>query len=187
MNSSMQTGVALPHSVPRRSIYLHLSTFYLCNHLASSQTSIFFTHTTHLPARQYSVHLPARQYSVGSTACATEFACDQMLITLVTKAYKLGCHCLWFGKRVYLLNIHPFDISFWCIMPRKILNTNILKWESLNEPVCRQYFFRGTPWPLKGYHAPAAGGPGGHRPPDVAKFPFLKRFKVLENISIFQK
>ena len=53
----------------------------------------------------------------------------------------------------------------------------------------RQDFFRGgggrTPRPLKGYHAPPAGGPGSGSPRTVAKFHFLKRFKVLENESIF--
>ena len=45
----------------------------------------------------------------------------------------------------------------------------------------------GNSWPPKGYHAPPAGG--GLRPPPrmVAKFKILKRFKVLENESIFQK
>ena len=41
--------------------------------------------------------------------------------------------------------------------------------------------------PLKGYHAPPAGGPGAKAPRTVAKFHFFKRFKVLENESIFQK
>ena len=53
----------------------------------------------------------------------------------------------------------------------------------------RQDFFgQGTPRPLKGNHAPAAGGPGGggaKAPWTVAKFPFLKRFKVFENEFIF--
>ena len=51
-------------------------------------------------------------------------------------------------------------------------------------------FFRGggTPRPLKGYHAPPAGGPGAKaHPRAVAKFHFFKRFKVLENESSFQK
>ena len=41
--------------------------------------------------------------------------------------------------------------------------------------------------PLKDYQAHTAGGPGGEGPRTVAKFHFLKRFKVLENESIFQK
>ena len=55
---------------------------------------------------------------------------------------------------------------------------------------CRQDFFRGggTPRPLKGYHAPPAGGPGGEGTPrTVAKFHFFKRCKVLENESSFKK
>ena len=54
----------------------------------------------------------------------------------------------------------------------------------------RQDFFLGVggkPRPLKGYHAPPAGGPGAKALRMVAKFPFLKRFEVLENESIFQK
>ena len=52
----------------------------------------------------------------------------------------------------------------------------------------RQDFFRGaTPRPLKGYHAPPAGGPGAKAPRTVAKFHFFKRCKVLENDSSFQK
>ena len=48
----------------------------------------------------------------------------------------------------------------------------------------RQDFFGGgTPRPLKGYHAPPAGGEG---PRTVAKFHFLKRFKLVENESIFK-
>ena len=45
----------------------------------------------------------------------------------------------------------------------------------------------GTPRPLKGYHAPPAGGPGAKAPRTVAKFHFFKRCKVLENESSFQK
>ena len=48
-------------------------------------------------------------------------------------------------------------------------------------------FFGRTLRPLKGYHAPSAGGPGGEGPPDASEVSFLKRFKVLENESIFQK
>ena len=50
-----------------------------------------------------------------------------------------------------------------------------------------QDFFMGTLRPFKGTHAPPVGGPGAKAPRMVAKFPFLKRFKVLENESIFQK
>ena len=39
----------------------------------------------------------------------------------------------------------------------------------------------------KGYHAPPAAGPGDEGPRMVAKFKILKRFKVLENESTFQK
>ena len=53
----------------------------------------------------------------------------------------------------------------------------------------RQDFFGGggKPWALKGYHAPPAGGPGAKAPRTVTKFHFLKRCKVLENESSFQK
>ena len=45
----------------------------------------------------------------------------------------------------------------------------------------------GTPRPLKGYHAPPAGGQGARARRIVPKFHFIKQFKVLENESIFQK
>ena len=45
----------------------------------------------------------------------------------------------------------------------------------------------GDTWPPMGNHAPDAGGPGAKAPRMVAKFNILKRFKVLENESIFQK
>ena len=46
----------------------------------------------------------------------------------------------------------------------------------------------GKPRPLKGYHAPPQGvRGGGEGPRTVAKFHFLKRFKVFENEFIFQK
>ena len=52
----------------------------------------------------------------------------------------------------------------------------------------RNLIFReGTPRPLKGYHAPPAGGPGGEGPPDGSEFSFFKRFKVFENEFFFQK
>ena len=38
-----------------------------------------------------------------------------------------------------------------------------------------------------GSEGPNAGGPGGEGPPDGSEVSFLKRFKVLENESIFQK
>ena len=44
-----------------------------------------------------------------------------------------------------------------------------------------------TPWPIQGYPAPPAGGPGGCSPRMVAKFKILKRFEALENDSIFQQ
>ena len=47
--------------------------------------------------------------------------------------------------------------------------------------VARIFFRGGTPRPLKGYHAPPAGGPEGEGPRTVSKFHFLKRFKVFEN------
>ena len=40
--------------------------------------------------------------------------------------------------------------------------------------------------PPNGYHSPTAGGLGSKAHRRVAKFKFLKRFKVLENESIFQ-
>ena len=43
----------------------------------------------------------------------------------------------------------------------------------------------GDTWPTKGYDAPPAGGPGAKAHRTVAKFKLLKRFKVLENESIF--
>ena len=54
----------------------------------------------------------------------------------------------------------------------------------------RQDFFSGgTPRPLKGYHAPPAGGPGAKAPRTVSKFHFLKRCnemnRVFKNIKIF--
>ena len=45
----------------------------------------------------------------------------------------------------------------------------------------------GDARPLKGYHAPPAGGSGAKVPGKVAKFHFFKRCKVLENESSFQK
>ena len=47
----------------------------------------------------------------------------------------------------------------------------------------------GAPRPLKGYHAPPAGGPGAKAPRTVAKCHFKKQFKVklLEIESIFHK
>ena len=45
----------------------------------------------------------------------------------------------------------------------------------------------GTPGPLKSYHASPAGCPGAKAPRTVARFHFLKRFKVLEKEYIFQK
>ena len=52
-----------------------------------------------------------------------------------------------------------------------------------------QDFFRegGMPRPLKGYHAPPAGGPETAAPGWLAKCYCLKRFKEIENESIFQK
>ena len=44
----------------------------------------------------------------------------------------------------------------------------------------------GTPRPLKVYHKPPAGGPGAAAPRKLAKFHFVKRFKVLDKESIFQ-
>ena len=44
----------------------------------------------------------------------------------------------------------------------------------------RQDFFRGgTPRPLKGYHAPPAGGPGGEGPPDGSEVSF---FQTMQSI-----
>ena len=37
----------------------------------------------------------------------------------------------------------------------------------------------GTPRPLKGYHAPPAGGPGGKGPPDGSEVSF---FKTIQSI-----
>ena len=48
-------------------------------------------------------------------------------------------------------------------------------------------FSGGTLGPLKDYQAPIARGPGAKAPRTVAKFHFLKRFKVFENEFIFQK
>ena len=45
---------------------------------------------------------------------------------------------------------------------------------------------QGNTWLPKGYHA-LWGGPGCECPRMVAKFKIIKRFKVLENESIFQK
>ena len=44
-----------------------------------------------------------------------------------------------------------------------------------------------TMGPLKDYQAPTGRGPGAKAPWTVAKFHFLKRFKVFENEFIFQK
>ena len=44
----------------------------------------------------------------------------------------------------------------------------------------------GTLGPLKDYQALPAGGPGAKAPRTVAKFHFLKRFKVFENEFISQ-
>ena len=57
----------------------------------------------------------------------------------------------------------------------------------INRGVVRIFFGGGTPRPLKGYHAPPAGGPGAKAPRTVAKLHFFKRCKVLENESSFQK
>ena len=55
-------------------------------------------------------------------------------------------------------------------------------------PVAAQGIFSvGTLGPLKGYHAPPVWGPGAKAPRTVTKFHFLKRCKVLENESSFQK
>ena len=54
----------------------------------------------------------------------------------------------------------------------------------------RQHFFGGgTLRPLKGYHTPPQGGREGGEAAHLtaAKFHFLKRCKVLEKESIFQK
>ena len=48
-------------------------------------------------------------------------------------------------------------------------------------------FSGGTLGPVKDYQAPTAGGPRAKAPRTVAKFHFLKRFKVFENEFIFQK
>ena len=38
----------------------------------------------------------------------------------------------------------------------------------------------GTPRPLKGYHAPTAGGPGGEGPPDGSEVSF---FQTMQSIG----
>ena len=43
----------------------------------------------------------------------------------------------------------------------------------------RQVFFGGTLRPLKGYHAPPSGGPGGEGPPDGSK---VSLFKTIQSI-----
>ena len=45
----------------------------------------------------------------------------------------------------------------------------------------------GTRRTLKGYHAPDRRGSEGEGPRKLAKFHFLRQFRVLENESIFQK
>ena len=50
----------------------------------------------------------------------------------------------------------------------------------------RRDFFRGSARQLKGYHAPPQGV-GERSPRLITKFWIFKRFKVLENESIFQK
>ena len=44
----------------------------------------------------------------------------------------------------------------------------------------------GTPQPLKGYHAPPAGGSGG-RPPDGSKVSFFKTMQSIRNWIQFSK
>ena len=51
----------------------------------------------------------------------------------------------------------------------------------------RRDFFGAKLRPLKGYHAPQQGVQGAAAPRMVTKFKILKRFKVLENESIFQE
>ena len=46
-------------------------------------------------------------------------------------------------------------------------------------------FFGGTLRPLKGYHAPSAGGPGAKAPRMVAKFHFFKTIQGISNIATF--
>ena len=51
----------------------------------------------------------------------------------------------------------------------------------------RQDFFGGTPRLLYEYQPPTAWSPGASAPGMETKFKIFKRFKVLENESIFQK
>ena len=75
-----------------------------------------------------------------------------------------------------LFDSHDAPVQWW----RKIVEYPIPE-------VSPGFFRRGRPWPLKGYQALPAGGPGAKAPPPtVAKFHFLKRFKVLEHESISQ-
>ena len=56
-------------------------------------------------------------------------------------------------------------------------------WESVKQQGKNFFFmavfFGGKPRPLKGYHAPPAGGPGGEGPPDGSEVSF---FQTMQSI-----
>ena len=72
-------------------------------------------------------------------------------------------------------------------LPRQMLPPRS-RCTSISNQWRRQDFFGGDAPPLKGYHPPPAGGPGEPSPPpDGSEVSFIKRCKVLENESSFQK
>ena len=88
----------------------------------------------------------------------------------------------YFSKFEQTLEAYFSCTSGYTIFLMKLWDRRIsIQWRRLD------FFEGGTPRPIKGYHAPPAEGPGAKAPRTVAKFHFLKRFKVLKNESIFQK
>ena len=90
-------------------------------------------------------------------------------------------------SKIFRIFISKFSILMNPINPEKF-SVNSLIW--LRNLQWRQHdFFREpTPRPIKGYQAPPPQGVRGDEGPrTVAKFHFLKRFKISENEFIFQK